>query len=82
MSVPSHAPPCTGVHARETLINWLALRCCWRSASVWSPADAGSIRDERAGSLLLKSAPRTPRRSGAAPADAHARHGDRQRRAR
>lgn len=49
-------PPCiTEVHAREALINWLALLVLLALGVSWSPADAGSIPDERAGSLLLKS---------------------------
>ena len=48
-------PPCTAVHARETLINWLALLVLLALGVSCSPADAGSIPDERAGSLLLKS---------------------------
>ena len=52
----SHTQPhCTAVPARETLINWLALLVLLALGVSWSPADAGSIPDERAGSLLLKS---------------------------
>jgi hypothetical protein len=46
-SMSSHTqPPCTAVHARETLINWLALLVLLALGVSWSPADAGSAVDE------------------------------------
>ena len=48
-------PPRTPGHPRETLINWLALLVLLALGVSWSPSGAGSIPDEHAGSLLLKS---------------------------
>jgi Ca-activated chloride channel family protein len=54
MSSQTQAPR-TAAHPRETFINWLALLALLALGVSCSPADAGTIPDAHAGSLLLKS---------------------------